>query len=658
MLQRPIPFDLDSWIEKNPLARSSPLKKSLPSFSPSNRSQDAYDQARAFILKVKPAISGQGGRKQLFYACCSLLKGFCLTLAESKSLLDIWNSTCIPVWSHQELESSLLSAQKSPDFQPQGWLITKPEYAFGKACDRILEEPQPKEETAHNHSGILDDPASLAIKFMEDHKTDIGLCSYRWWQGQFYKWNDIHYKPITEKVMNSYIFEYMEKLFLKQYMIKCAEVPKGDDISKIRKNKVKHSLAEDVKTYLINLISISDENTSEPFFLEPPPAGWNADEIIPTKDRLVHLPSFVSCSPECHAPKTPKYFSTYSLKYKFPYDFYSGPVEPPPVWKNFLQTVWPDDKDSIICLQEFFGYFLTPCTKLEKMLMLIGQKRSGKGTIIRTLKHMLGNENVCFPTFKSLTTEFGKQSLIGRSLAIFPDARITARTDTGDVVEILLSITGEDDQTVPRKYLSSLTTHLTSRFIISSNELPRLTENSGALVTRAIVLKFDQTFLGVEDIELEEKLIPEIPAILRWAVDGYKRLYERKKFEQPESGAQLVSDFLHLSSPISHFISDSVDIGMDYTSDTRSMYLGWRSWCDWNGRDNPGDMDTFLRNLRSAVPRLDFSGPNISHNGDGASRKWAKPVRGVRLREEPETSLVLVSSEANGHTDESGRIPF
>ena len=56
------------------------------------------------------------------------------------------------------------------------------------------------------------------------------------------------------------IFEYIEKQFMKQYLIKCAEVPKGDDISKIRKIKVKHTLAEDIKIYLINLILLKNMN--------------------------------------------------------------------------------------------------------------------------------------------------------------------------------------------------------------------------------------------------------------------------------------------------------------------------------------------------------------------------------------------------------------
>jgi len=261
-----------------------------------------------------------------------------------------------------------------------------------------------------------------------------------------------------------------------------------------------------------------------------------------------------------------------------------------------------------------------------------------------------------------LTDNFGKQSLVGKNVLAFPDVRLNGRTDIGDIVEAILSISGEDKQSIKRKYLTDLNMRLTTRIVIASNELPRLTDNSGALVSRAIVLKFGETFIDREDTELEDKLIPEIPDIIRWSVDGYKRLYERKRPFQPASGAQMVDDFLHLSSPVIHFMSDCVDTGDDYTSDTKSLYVAWKNWCDWNGREATGDMDNFIRNLRAAVPKLDFSGESISHNGDGVTgaRRWSRPIRGLRLRPEPEQPFVLVTSDgingdANGHSD---RIDF
>jgi putative DNA primase/helicase len=51
-------------------------------------------------------------------------------------------------------------------------------------------------------------------------------------------------------------------------------------------------------------------------------------------------------------------------------------------------------------------------TSLQKLLMVVGPKRSGKGTIGRVLTGLLGVHNTAAPTLASLTTNFGLAPLI------------------------------------------------------------------------------------------------------------------------------------------------------------------------------------------------------------------------------------------------------
>ena len=125
---------------------------------------------------------------------------------------------------------------------------------------------------------------------------------------------------------------------------------------------------------------------------------------------------------------------------------------------------------------------LTPDTSHQKIAMLIGPKRSGKGTIARMLRAMVGPTNVANPTFASLSTNFGLAPLIGKPAAIITDARLSAKTDASVLIERLLSISGEDAQTIDRKHMQALTVKLPTRFTIISNEQPRLPDTSGAMV--------------------------------------------------------------------------------------------------------------------------------------------------------------------------------
>ena len=104
------------------------------------------------------------------------------------------------------------------------------------------------------------------------------------------------------------------------------------------------------------------------------------------------------------------------------------------------------------------------------------------------------------------------------------------------VVERFLSVSGEDSLTIDRKYREPWTDRLPTRFVVLTNELPRLTDSSGALASRFIVFVLRRSFYGSENPKLTDELLSEAPAILNWALEGLDRLNERGHFLNPESG--------------------------------------------------------------------------------------------------------------------------
>jgi putative DNA primase/helicase len=59
------------------------------------------------------------------------------------------------------------------------------------------------------------------------------------------------------------------------------------------------------------------------------------------------------------------------------------------------------------------------------MLLVVGLKRSGKGTLARVLKALVGEDNVAGPTLSSLATSFGLWPLLGKTVAVVSDARLS-----------------------------------------------------------------------------------------------------------------------------------------------------------------------------------------------------------------------------------------
>jgi putative DNA primase/helicase len=348
-------------------------------------------------------------------------------------------------------------------------------------------------------------------------------------------------------------------------------------------------------------------------------ALWAPEDVLPAANGLVHLPSLMGGVP-CTFPATPRFFNAFALDYAF------DPQAPEPrQWHAFLDQVWGDDSESISSLQEWFGYLLTPDTRQQKMLMMVGPKRSGRGTIARVLKALVGPSTVVNPTLATLARPFGLAALIGKPIAVFPDARLSNRPDNAAIVECLLSISGEDDQTIDRKHLPAWTGKLPTRFVLISNELPRLKDISGALAARIIILRFVRSFYGQEDIGLFDRLRVELPGILRWAIAGWQRLNERGRFVQPRSAQELVATMDELASPIAAFLRDRCIIETGGTCTVAAIYESWRAWCQEHGRTAVGDGHSFGRDLHAAIPGLSTIRPRTAL---GRIRHYV----GIRLR--------------------------
>lgn len=301
---------------------------------------------------------------------------------------------------------------------------------------------------------------------------------------------------------------------------------------------------------------------------------------------------------------TPMFFTPNALNYR-----YDPAASSPAAWLAFLAQLWPNDDESIETLQEIFGYALTADTSQQKAFLLVGPKRSGKGTIARVLRALVGAENAVAPTLAGIGTNFGLQPLIGKRVAVISDARLSGRTDQAVIAERILSITGEDAITIDRKYREAWTGRLGVRFLVLTNELPRLADASGALASRFIVLVLTQSFFGREDPGLTDKLLPELPGILNWAIEGWRRLRDRGHFVQPAAAAEAVEELEELGSPISAFVREYCEIGAGRSVAVDTLFVSWQDWCVQQGRAYAGDKQRFGRDLRAAVPALKVSKP-------------------------------------------------
>jgi putative DNA primase/helicase len=429
---------------------------------------------------------------------------------------------------------------------------------------------------------------AVARKLITDHKADGHLTLYRW-RGGWMQWKRTHWAEAEEADIRKWAYRRLEHA---EYL---EETRKEPAVKPWAPNR--HKVGD--FTDALTAITFLPETVSPPAWLAdgPVPAG----EIVACANGLLHVGTRQLIA------HTPRFFGTVAVPFA-----YDPAAAEPARWVKFLHELWPDDQDSIDALQEWFGYVLSGRTDLHKILLLIGPTRSGKGTIARLLTALVGKGNAAGPTLASLGTNFGLAPLIGKPLAVVSDARLGG-TNVHQVVERLLSVSGEDMLTVDRKYKEPWTGKLTARFLVLSNELPRFGDASGAISHRFVVLTMSESFLGRENTHLTAELLGELPGILSWSLEGLDRLTQSGTLTEPRSSADAILALQDLVSPVSAFVRDQCHRGGEVA--VSELFAAWKMWCEDNGH-RAGSAQTFGRDLRAAVPALRMVRPR-----DGGDRE-------------------------------------
>jgi putative DNA primase/helicase len=415
------------------------------------------------------------------------------------------------------------------------------------------------------------DPQKSALAFLDLCHTEGTRLLYRH-HDQFYRWVGTHYAVLDRAIVRNQVWRFL---------------PKG----RLKPNSARVS----------NVMDCLDGETHLPDALMPPVWLKEPDPEYGDPLRLVPLRSGL-LDPDTGTLHrcTPRLFYRFSL----PFDYDPADAEPPTEWLRFLSTIWGEDPQSIDCLQEVLGYLLTPDISKEKMFLIIGPPRSGKGTIARVIEGILGRENCAASSLATLSGDHGLQTLIDKSTLIIPDAMVSAKTDIIRAVEALKMISGQDPVTINPKNKPPFTTHLHLHTIIMANEIPRFTDASNAFASRFILLRMTRSFLGEEDEGWKARLMPELPRILHWALAGRRRLYARGYFVLPDSAREIMAELEESSSPMLAFLRDKCVQKDGEEIEGPTLWALWGDWCRASGRSE-GNSSWFFRDLRSAVPRLE-----------------------------------------------------
>ena len=269
----------------------------------------------------------------------------------------------------------------------------------------------------------------------------------------------------------------------------------------------------------------------------------------------------------------PIYYSTIRIPYIY------DPVAKCGLWEKSLDEIFESNKEKIGMLQEFFGYCLTRDVKQHKALLLLGESRSGKSTILNLLRYLVGVNNCSAVPLKYIVNPQNTFMLINKLVNLDPDVSAKAAEFEAE----FKTITAGDPVHANPKHIHPFDFIPHCKMVMAANIFPKITDHSSAFYNRLILLPCDRVFTPEEqNRDLPKQLLGELPGILNWCMAGLRRLTDRGRFEELQFMQDAVHELEDENNPVNMFFDEHVIVLVDnYTYIEKGDLFGkYKIWCE------------------------------------------------------------------------------
>ena len=268
-----------------------------------------------------------------------------------------------------------------------------------------------------------------------------------------------------------------------------------------------------------------------------------------------------------------------------------------PRFNAFLMEIFEGDPDHIekACLVlEVIGYTLQSHCRYEKFVLLVGPGANGKSVLMDAVTTMLGGRNVCAVGPNQFENRFQRAYLhckLANMVTEIPEGHVIADAALKAIVSGELT-TAEHKHKPPFDFKPYCTCWF------GTNHMPHTRDFSDALFRRAIIIPFNRVFTEFEqDKKLKEKLVAELPGILRLSLEAFAGVIQRGGFTQTESTEQAKRDWRLESDQAAQFIGECCETIPDAQEPSSAIYSAYREWVTDNGISRPLGKRTFTNRL-------------------------------------------------------------
>jgi putative DNA primase/helicase len=269
-----------------------------------------------------------------------------------------------------------------------------------------------------------------------------------------------------------------------------------------------------------------------------------------------------------------------------------------PLWLTFLHKITGGDVELQRYLQRMAGYCLTGLTSEHVLSFLYGTGANGKSVYINTLAGIWGDYAAVAPmtTFMATHTDQHPTDLAGlRGVRLV----VAQETEIGRhwAEAKIKSITGGDQVTARFMRADFFTYSPQFKLVIVGNHKPALRNVDEAIRRRIHLVPFTITIPPAErDKSLFDKLKPEWPGILQWAIDGCLE-WQKIGLAPPPAVRAATDEYLSEEDAVARWIDE------ECVTEKARWGIGarlWGSWKAWSEANNEwtGTRKSFAQSLK------------------------------------------------------------
>lgn len=249
-----------------------------------------------------------------------------------------------------------------------------------------------------------------------------------------------------------------------------------------------------------------------------------------------------------------------------------------PQWHKFLDEACAGNEDQITFLQKMAGYALTGDTREHALFFIYGNGGNGKGVFLNTLTRIMKDYAVTAPMESFTSSRFGDKPTA--DLAMLAGARLVTASETEEgnrwAESRIKSLTGGDPISARFMRENFFTFRPIFKLLIIGNHMPSLKSVDAAARRRFRLVPFENTPKEV-DKELEEKLKPEWPAILRWMIDGCL-MWQGTGLEPPENVKSATEHYFSEQDILQQWLEERCDIDINAKVDSTLAFIDWQQF--------------------------------------------------------------------------------